>query len=62
MREMYPAEKGPLSDVPNSGPAPVLMRWKELFKVAACLLPQPSPHARSMLQISGCGQSRGRQA
>ncbi len=33
MRKMYPAEKGPLSDVPNSGPAPVLMRWQELFKV-----------------------------
>ena len=33
MRKMYPQEKGPLSDVPNSGPAPVLMRWQELFKV-----------------------------
>ena len=32
MRKMYPAEKGPLTDVPNSGPAPVLMRWQELFK------------------------------
>jgi hypothetical protein len=41
MRKMYPESKGPLSDVPNSGPAPVLMRWQELFKVlrhasAAC--------------------------
>ena len=33
MRKMYPEEKGPLTDVPNSGPAPVLMRWQELFKV-----------------------------
>lgn len=33
MRKMYPADRGPLSDVPNSGPAPVLMRWNELFKV-----------------------------
>ena len=36
MRKMYPAERGPLSDVPNSGPAPVLMRWQELFKVLLC--------------------------
>jgi hypothetical protein len=33
LRKMFPAERGPLSDVPNSGPAPVLMRWNELFKV-----------------------------
>jgi hypothetical protein len=30
---MYPVNKGPLSDVPNSGPAPVLLRWRELQKV-----------------------------
>lgn len=33
LRKMFPAERGPLSDVPNSGPAPVLMRWNELFKI-----------------------------
>ena len=33
MRKMYPEAAGPLSDVPASGPAPVLMRWQELFKV-----------------------------
>lgn len=37
LRKMFPAERGPLSDVPNSGPAPVLMRWNELFKVQAVL-------------------------
>lgn len=46
LRKMFPAERGPLSDVPNSGPAPVLMRWNELFKVqsvakcyAGCRMP-----------------------
>lgn len=33
MRKMYPESAGPLTDVPASGPAPVLMRWQELFKV-----------------------------
>ena len=33
MRKMYPVEKGPLSDVPGSGPAPVLMRVHEWMKV-----------------------------
>lgn len=33
MRKMYPESNGPLTDVPASGPAPVLMRWQELFKV-----------------------------
>jgi len=37
MRKMYPADRGPLADVPNSGPAPVLMRWNELFKVSLVL-------------------------
>ena len=37
MRKMYPAEKGPLSDVPGSGPAPVLMRVHEWIKVLLCL-------------------------
>lgn len=40
MRKMYPESAGPLSDVPASGPAPVLMRWQELFKVRQA----PSPH------------------
>ena len=33
MRKMYPVEKGPLSDVPGSGPAPALMRIDEWIKV-----------------------------
>lgn len=33
MRKMYPASMGPLSDVPGSGPAPVLMRVAEWLKV-----------------------------
>ncbi|KAL3161193.1 hypothetical protein ABBQ38_009560 [Trebouxia sp. C0009 RCD-2024] len=33
MRKMYPVEKGPLGDVPGSGPAPVLMRVDEWIKV-----------------------------
>ncbi len=33
MRLMYPQDKGPLSDVPASGPAPVLVRLKELAKI-----------------------------
>lgn len=33
MRKMYPAEKGPLTDVPGSGPAPVMMRVDEWKKV-----------------------------
>lgn len=33
MRKMYPEDRGPLADVPNSGPAPVLMRWDELFRI-----------------------------
>mmetsp|Transcript_4256 Transcript_4256/g.12271 ORF Transcript_4256/g.12271 Transcript_4256/m.12271 type:complete len:438 (-) Transcript_4256:1868-3181(-) len=33
MRLMYPPEKGPLTNVQASGPAPVLMRWNELFKI-----------------------------
>ena len=37
LRKMFPAERGPLSDVPNSGPAPVLLRWNELFKVRSVL-------------------------
>ena len=41
MRKMYPESKGPLSDVPNSGPAPVLMRWQELFKVLCTRAPSP---------------------
>eukprot|EP00873_Tetraselmis_striata_P027120 jgi/Tetstr1/447384/TSEL_034820.t2 len=33
MRIMYPQDKGPLSDIPNSGPAPVLCRLAELRKI-----------------------------
>ena len=33
MRKMYPAGKGPLSDVPASGPAPAMMRLHEWKKV-----------------------------
>lgn len=32
MRIMYPAENGPLEHIPNSGPAPVLMRVEEWIK------------------------------
>jgi hypothetical protein len=31
--KMYPPEKGPTTDIPNSGPAPMLMRIDELFRV-----------------------------
>lgn len=33
MRLMYPPSKGPLSDIPATGPAPVLMRWQQLFLI-----------------------------
>ena len=33
MRKMYPTEKGPLSNVPGSGPAPALMRVDDWIKV-----------------------------
>ena len=33
MRKMYPAERGPLSNVPGSGPAPVVMRLQDWIKV-----------------------------
>lgn len=33
MRKMYPESRGPLSDIPNSGPAPVLMRMDDWVKV-----------------------------
>ena len=33
MRLMYPKEKGPLTDIPASGPAPVLLRPHELRKI-----------------------------
>ena len=32
MRQLYPEEKGPISDIPGTGPAPILMRandWKK---------------------------------
>ena len=37
MRLMYPEEKGPTSAIPNSGPAPVLMRLHEWIKVCSLL-------------------------
>ena len=33
MEKMYPTSKGPLSDVPGSGPAPVMLRIAEWLKV-----------------------------
>ena len=36
IRQMYPANKGPTASIPASGPAPVLMRWAEWFKVGFC--------------------------
>lgn len=33
MRAMYPEDRGPLSDVPNTGPAPILMRAAEWLAV-----------------------------
>ena len=45
MRKMYPESAGPLSDVPASGPAPVLMRWQELFKVWQSLRHGLFPHS-----------------
>lgn len=33
IRKMYPAERGPTSNIPNSGPAPILMRVDEWIKV-----------------------------
>ena len=42
MRLMYPENKGPLSDIPSSGPAPVLMRVAEWRKVAPRVSKSPS--------------------
>lgn len=33
MRRLYPEERGPLADVPGTGPAPALMRVDEWYKV-----------------------------
>ena len=33
MRRMYPEESGPVSDIPPSGPAPVLLRVRDWKKV-----------------------------
>lgn len=35
MRKMYPASKGAISDIPGTGPAPVMMRLAEWIKVRA---------------------------
>lgn len=37
LRKMYSEAQGPLSDVPGSGPAPVMLRVHELFKVGTRL-------------------------
>ncbi len=39
MRKMFPAELGPLSSIPGSGPAPVMMRFDEWLQVSgtACM-------------------------
>lgn len=34
MRKMFPAELGPLSTIPGSGPAPVMMRFDEWLQVS----------------------------
>ena len=34
MRRMYPADHGPIADVPGTGPAPVLMRFQEWLEVS----------------------------
>lgn len=42
MRLMYPEDEGPLTDIPNSGPAPVLMRvheWRKARKTLTQSLP-----------------------
>ena len=38
MRKMFPAELGPLSAIPGSGPAPVMMRFDEWLQVSAHFL------------------------
>ena len=38
MRKMYPAELGPLTDIPGSGPAPVMMRFDEWLQVTVLLM------------------------
>ena len=43
MRMMYPAERGPLTGVPGSGPAPVLMRVAEWVKARPLQLCAPTP-------------------
>ena len=35
MRRMYPPERGPVADVPGTGPAPVLMRFQEWLEVGS---------------------------
>lgn len=36
IRKMFPPDRGPTSRIPNSGPAPVMLRVEELFKVRCC--------------------------
>ena len=35
MRRMYPTSAGPITDIPGSGPAPVMMRAHEWAKVGS---------------------------
>ena len=42
MRKMFPAELGPLTLIPGSGPAPVMMRFDEWLQASAkipCMVP-----------------------
>ena len=56
MRKMYPAEKGPLTDVPGSGPAPVMMRVDEWKKVACAEVPT---YATMLLHLFSASDAAG---
>ena len=65
MRKMFPAELGPLSIIPGSGPAPVMMRFDEWLQVSAHFL--YSATLISFLVIStiiptGCSSARSKRA
>ena len=58
MRKMYPAEKGPLTNVPGSGPAPVMMRLAEWIKVSQpadliVLSPKECDRGKGAFRVSG---------
>lgn len=53
MRKLYPAERGPLTDVPNTGCSPTLMRiaeWQRVTPVWESVTAQVGPGSGLLLR------------